>query len=58
MNEKNEILEEIWEARKKIEAENKNDIIEIFKNYQARQQKHPSEYYSGKPVPLHRSKAA
>jgi hypothetical protein len=50
MNEKNKILEENWKARRKIEEE--NNIDEIFKAYQARQQKHPSEYFSGKPVSL------
>jgi hypothetical protein len=58
MNEKNEILEEIWEARRNIEKENKNDLEVIFKTYQKRQQENPSEYFSGKPVHIQKTKAA
>jgi uncharacterized protein YjdB len=58
MNEKNEILEEIWEARRKIEKENKNDLEEIFKTYQKRQQEKPSGYFSGNPVHIQKTKAA
>jgi len=58
MNDKNEILEEIWEARRMIEEENKNDLDVLFKTYQARQEKQPSEYYSGKPVYIQKIKAA
>jgi hypothetical protein len=58
MNRRNELLEEIWEARRKIEQESNNDLGEIYKKYSRKQTEHPAEYYSGEPVVLKKSKAA
>ncbi len=58
MNDKNGIMEEIWRARKEIEEENQNDLEEIYKKYSERQQKNPSEYHSGKPIEIKKTKAA
>jgi hypothetical protein len=57
MDEKNEILEEIWNVRKKIEQENKDDIITIYEHYKSLQAKNPQEYYAGKPVKIRKKTA-
>ncbi len=58
MNEKDEILEEIWNARKKIEEENNNDVELVFKKFKSKQDQNPQDYYSGKPTKIQKSKAA
>jgi len=58
MNEKNELLEEIWLARREIEQKNNYDIEKIYKTYKTRQAKHPRKYHSGNPVKLKKLKAA
>jgi hypothetical protein len=55
---KNELLEEIWKARKEIEKQNDNDVDKIYKKYKLRQDKNPQEYFSGKPIHLNKLKAA
>jgi hypothetical protein len=58
MNEKNEIIDEIRQARKEIGDEFANDPEKIFLAYKARQKKNPQKYYSGKPVKIRKSKIA
>ena len=57
-DEGNDLLKEIWDARKQIENENENDIDAIYKTFHSKQLKHPAEYFSGKPVVLQKLKAA
>jgi len=56
--EKNELLEEIWNARKEIGEQNHNDIDLIYKKYKARQEKNPGKYFNGNPAKLNRLRAA
>jgi hypothetical protein len=58
MNDKNEILEELWNSRKEIEKENDNNIDKVYTKYLQKQQQNQSDYYVGKPVPISKSKAA
>lgn len=58
MDKKNEILEEIRNARQKIEEENDGDIERIFQNYYRKQQENPEEYVTGQPVRINISKVA
>jgi hypothetical protein len=58
MNDDNEILEELWKSRQEIEQEYDHDIDKIYRMYLQKQDKTPSEYYIGKPVPISKSKAA
>ena len=58
MNNKNEILEEIWDARKTIEEENKGDVETIYQRYYRKQQEHPNEYNTGEPVKNRKSNVA
>jgi hypothetical protein len=58
MNYRNEILEELWDARKQLEKENNNNDDDIFRNYYARQLKHPAEYVKGEPAKYQKAVAA
>jgi hypothetical protein len=58
MNKKNEILEEIWNARKKIEEENNGDIEAIYQRYYQKQHEKPAEYVTGEPVRIKRTNVA
>jgi hypothetical protein len=58
MNDRNELLEELWKSRKEIEKENDNNIDKLYETYLQKQKQHPSDYYVGKPVPISKSKAA
>lgn len=58
MNEKNEIIDEIRQARQEIAKENENDLEKIFQSYRNRQANNPQEYFSGTPVKIRKSKAA
>jgi hypothetical protein len=58
MNESNEILEELWNVRREIEAENNYDVETICKKYYSRQNDHPSEYIVCEPKHIDKSKAA
>jgi hypothetical protein len=58
MNDRNEILEELWAVRKRIEEENDNDIDAIFDRFHKQQLKSAKHYFSGKPVRTERLKAA
>jgi hypothetical protein len=58
MNNYNEILEELWAARKQIEEENNNDLDIIFDLFQKQQLKSPEQYFSGKPVSITLKKVA
>jgi hypothetical protein len=58
MNDRNDILEELWDVRKRIEEENNNDLDVIFDLFYERKLKSPKHYFSGKPVRTERLKAA
>jgi|WetSurMetagenome_2_1015567.scaffolds.fasta_scaffold76417_2 hypothetical protein len=58
MNDRNDILEELWAVRKRIEEENNNDLDAIFDRFHKQQLKSPEHYFSGKPVRIERLKAA
>jgi hypothetical protein len=58
MNEKNEIIDEIRQARIEIAKDNENDIEKIFQSYRKRQANNPKEYFTGTPVKIRKSKAA
>jgi hypothetical protein len=58
MDNQDDILNEIWDARRQIEQENHNDMEKLFQKYKEQQSKNPAEYYKGKPAMLTRSKAA
>jgi hypothetical protein len=56
MDNNNEILKEIWNARKKIEDEYNNDIDLIFKKFKSKQDQNPQDYYCGKPTKIQKTK--
>ena len=53
---KNEILEEIWEARKKLEALENDDLDKLFQKTKERSEKSIRKQYKGKIKPKKISK--
>ena len=47
VKEKNEILEELWRTRKKIEAEEGGDLRKVFDRMRQKTSKSPLKRYSG-----------
>jgi hypothetical protein len=58
MDERNDILEELWAARRKIEEQNGNNVDTLFENFKVRQAQSPESYFIGKPVTIERLKVA
>lgn len=52
MTEQNEVLEELWKARREIEKRYGDDIHKINRAYLEKQNKNPSDYHIGAPVTL------
>ena len=53
---KNEILEEIWQARKEIEDQEGGDIKRVFEKMQKKTSQSKREQYSGKTKSIEKSK--
>ena len=44
---KNEILEEVWEARKKLEASENGDLDKLFQKIKEKSEKSNRKHYKG-----------
>lgn len=58
MNKPDEILDELWTSRRKIEEEHCHNLDNIYQSYLQKQNRNPEDYYMGTPVILKKSKAA
>jgi hypothetical protein len=54
----NELLEELWQTRRKIEGKKGSNIRHFLKKLRLRSKQKPSQYYFGKPSRLPKQKTA
>jgi hypothetical protein len=54
----NELLNELWQTRRKIEGKKGSDINKFLNKLRQRSDQKPSNYYFGKPILLSKQKTA